>query len=454
MKRSCDGEGLSTSRGTTFLAGSALAVVAVLSVGRVPTAGAGPLDLESTPASSNRIVEVFSPDGSIDRVALPEASPEEERTYKAAPGTQVTPLHVSGPSSNRFDIVIVGDGYTQSEMGLFHQHARSKWEAIKAVEPFTSYRSYFNVWMIDVVSNESGVDNDPLPGTMRDTALDMQFWCSGTERLLCMNQAKAQPYAELAPQADQVLGLANSTKYGGAGGAYATSSGGHAAAGQITVHELGHSIGGLADEYDYYYRLGLAEDSNEDVRLPVPYLVYTGGEPAAVNTSAQQHQSMLTSKIKWWRWLGEPSPDGTAVSTYEGGGYYKYGLYRPTENSLMKSLGKPFNLPSREKMTQSFYVHVDPIDAAPPRSIPLDGVNPVTIRVLQPASHDLQIDWFLDGELVSAASGATTFEFPSQNGVRHSSLRVRVVDPTPFVRDPAYVDKFLTQQITWTIAPR
>ena len=401
-----------------------------------------------------QIFEVFSPSGLISRVAVP-AEQEAQATSAELAAAEPIPLHVSGPSSNRFDIVIVGDGYTADQMDLFHEHAESKWETIRTTEPFATYANYFNVWVVDVVSNQSGVDNDPLPGTMKDTALDMQFWCSGTERLLCMNNTKAQQFAALAPDADQVLGLANSTKYGGAGGAYATSSGGNSKAGQITVHELGHSIGRLADEYIYYYRAGVDEDAEEDVTVPAPYVMYVGsvqGEPGQYNITAATEPQMRTRQIKWWRWLGEPSPDGTTVGTYEGGGYYRMGMYRPTDQSLMRFLGRPFNLPGREKMTQAFYEHVDPLESAPSRDAPLDRRAPVTIDVVDPIGHSLSIDWFLDGQPVPAASDRTSFAIPKNS--KATRLSVRVVDETAFVRDPGWISEFLTQEMAWNIAPR
>jgi hypothetical protein len=426
----------------SVLVAATLAFAAPLGAGPV---AADPPDLQ--------VFEVFAPNGVISQVAVPVQADEAATAQEVAEASDgVTPLHVSGPSENRFDIVIVGDGYTQAELGLFHEHAASKWEAIKATEPFTTYRDYFNVWAVDVVSNQSGVDNDPLPGTMKDTALDMQFWCNGTERLLCMNNTKAQQFTQLAPEADQVLGLANSTKYGGAGGVYATSSGGNSKAGQITVHELGHSIANLADEYIYYYRAGLDEDAEDDVQIPLPYLLYVGsvqGEPGQYNITASQEAQLQSSKIKWWRWVGETSPGLGRVGTFEGGGYYRYGMYRPTDESLMRYLGRPLNLPGQEKMTQSFYAKLDPIESAPPQGQPLDGVSPVMIEVLQPADHELTVDWFLDGERVAAAHNTTTFDFPSG---QHSELKVRVVDETPFVRDPTWIAQYLTQEMVWDIA--
>lgn len=276
--------------------------------------------------------EVFSPDGTITQVPVPAAF--QARAAAAEVAAEVVPVQETGAPAARFDIVFVGDGYTFAEQETYHQHVVSKWNELSSVEPFKTYRQYFNVWQVNVASNESGVDNDPTMGTARDTALDMGFWCQGrdvnTERLLCVNQAKANQFAALAPQADQVIALGNSAKYGGSGGGVATASGANAQAGQIAVHELGHSIGNLADEYDY------------------PYDRYTGAEPPEANVSTRADGS------KWAEYLGKTSQDGGVVGAFEGGRYHKYGVYRPTQNSIMRTLGREFNLPSRDAMIDAF----------------------------------------------------------------------------------------------------
>lgn len=50
------------------------------------------------------------------------------------------------------------------------------------------------------------------------------------------------------------------------------------------------------------------------------------------------------------------SPDGGRVGAYVGG-YYTTGLNRPTDGSLMRFHGKPFNLPGVEAMIAGFYRH-------------------------------------------------------------------------------------------------
>ena len=423
----------------------------------VPAAAGAKIDAAST---RTELVEVFSPDGSITRVEVPKVEPAALSRVEAAAlaDSDLGSLQVSGPSENRIDLVIIGDGYTAAEMAKFRDHAASKWQDIKRFEPFTSYASYFNVWVVDVVSPQSGVDHDPRPPVLRDTALDMQFWCNGTERLLCVDQNKARAAAAAAPGADQILVLANSTKYGGAGGAVATSSGGSLAAGLITVHELGHSLGGLADEYDYYYRAGLAEDSTQDVTIPAPYLAYPKealGEPGGVNITAEADpQQLVAKKLKWWRWVGEESPDGGPVGSFEGGGYYRYRMYRPTQDSLMHSLGiaeggNPLNSPSIEQMVKQFYRFIDPVDAAPAEGPLTPGA--VTLDVVEPAAHRLQIRWFIDDVEVESARDSVTFDLTPEVAGAASTLRVVVSDTTAFVRDPSFLSNDLTQTLSWDI---
>ena len=297
----------------------------------VPTAPA-----TATQDQTTESMEVFSPDGSIFRADVSRpASDRAPATNHDLAASEVIPVEVHGPSESRFDLVFIGDGYTKGQQGLFRQHVAAGVRRMFEVEPFRGYRGQFNIWQVNVVSAESGVDNDPQPGVRRNTALDMYFWCDNIERLLCVNETKASQYAAAAPDVDQVVALANTTKYGGAGGSVATASGGHASSTDVVVHELGHSIGGLADEY---------ENGTCDPREP--------REPNATTRTAEQ---LSAGREKWYRWLGQPSPDGGVVGTYEGARYCTSGMYRPSPNSVMRTLGQPFNPPGTEAMIAGFY---------------------------------------------------------------------------------------------------
>jgi len=241
-----------------------------------------------------------------------------------------------------------------------------------------------------VISNESGVDHDPTYPIWRDTALDMGFWCGGTERLLCVDVGKAYAYARNAPDVDMVLAVANSTKYGGAGYSgsdLATVSGGNGAAPEIALHEFGHSLGDLADEYWYVGQ------------------TYTGPEPPEPNVSKLTAAQMKAAGTKWAKWLGEnnPSYDGL-VDTYEGARYCQFGIYRPTSNSKMRSLGRPFNLPCAEGLVVQMYKIVRPIDDSTPTSQTLRGYEIVFVDPVDPVGHTLDIQWYLDGSPVPGAT--------------------------------------------------
>jgi IgA peptidase M64/PKD domain-containing protein/putative Ig domain-containing protein/Big-like domain-containing protein/flagellar hook capping protein FlgD len=348
----------------------------------------------------------------------------------------VTTILNNGPTSNRIDIAYVGDGYLQSELPMYAINAQSNLDALLSQEPFAGYRTFFNAHRVDVVSNESGVDNDPVLGITRDTALNMGFYCGGTARLLCVDFQKANQFASAAPAADLVFALANSTTYGGSGYTrLAAISGGNLAAAEIGVHETGHSLGGLADEYEYD---GPA--------------VYTGAEPQEPNVSTLPAPSMAASGAKWARWLGDPGIGyGGLVGTYEGGFYSQFGIYRPTLDSKMRSLGQPFNLPSVESLILQFYQYVRPIDNATPAGTQLDEFSTAFVDPVAPPEHPLAIRWYIDGTPVPGATGKTFHLCTGTISLGDHVLAVSVQDTTSLVRDENQRKLWMTESRFWDL---
>jgi hypothetical protein len=343
-----------------------------------------------------------------------------------------------GPPANRIDLVTVGDGYTADQLGTYAAHVNAALSTMFSKEPFQTYASFFNVHQVDVISNESGVDHDPTYPIWRDTALDMGFWCEGIERLLCVDIGKAQAYASNAPDVDMILAVANSTKYGGAGYSdedLATVAGGSSWAPEIALHEFGHSLGNLADEYFY-------GDGS----------IYPGPEPVEPNVSMLTAAEMAAAGTKWASWLSEnnPSFDGL-VSTYEGATYYDYGVYRPTYNSKMRSLNRPFNLPSVESLVIEMYKIVRPIDAATPTDQTLHGSETVFVDPVQPVDHALDIQWHLDGAALPGATGSTLDLTTVPMSPGQHLLAVDVVDDTWFVRNATARATWLTDTRSWAV---
>ncbi|MFF9477418.1 M64 family metallopeptidase [Streptomyces sp. NPDC014733] len=416
------------------------AFAATLALTAAAPAGAAP----APAARSGQPVEYFTgPGGHPHHTTVPASAPlaPAARTSIAADG-DVTSLVKNGPVADKLDVVFIGDGYTADQQEDFHKAARAKWEKMTAVEPYASYTKLFNVWAVDAVSHDSGVSGDPTQDVVRDTALGSGFFCSNTERLLCVDTAKVEAYAAKAPAADLVVVLGHSSKYGGAGyndvssqvgyDGIATASSDNDQSDQIAVHETGHSLGKLADEYDY---------GQEGT--------YTGPEPTEANISTLGADAMKSQQKKWYRWLGQESPDGGKVGAYEGGGYYEKGLNRPTDNSIMRTLGREFNLPGREAMIAGFHRHATSLTAEVPTGQTLARGGALRVTPLPGATPR----WYVDGREARAARGATTVR-PAALGVpadgRRHTVTVRATDPTDAVRDPS-LRSLLTTELSWRV---
>ncbi|GAA2317434.1 M64 family metallopeptidase [Streptomyces kunmingensis] len=371
-----------------------------------------------------------SPPGRISR--------EQQAPAVAPDATPVTPLQRTGPSDGRLDLVVIGDGYTADQQGDFHQDAQAKLDAIFAIEPYKSYQGLFNFWLVDAASNQSGVSGDPTKDVVRDTAVSSYFFCSDTERLLCVDEKKVDTYAQQAPGSDIVFVISNSSKYGGAGYSGLTSTAGHTGIATMSsdndrsyligAHELGHSIGLLADEYQY--------DG---------YGTYPDSEPAEPNTTKQTADGMRSMQTKWYRWLGQNDPAGGTVGAYEGAGYYEYGIYRPTQNSIMRALDTDaFNLPGREAMIAGFYRNADLVTAA--------GTLRVDLAPLPKGLADVQVRWYVDGAEVVGAAGERALKAASLNLRKGThTVTAKAVDRTTALRDPA-ARQAASNSVTWTVS--
>ncbi|RSD14926.1 M64 family metallopeptidase [Amycolatopsis eburnea] len=357
------------------------------------------------------------------------------------PAGTVTEVQVTGPVAQRFNLVVLGDGYTAAEQPKFFADVQRHVSTLWSLEPFKSYRSYFNVFAVSIASPESGVDCDPsLDAPKKNTPLDMGFWggcnAQSVQRLLAVDDAAAQRYADLVPGTTaanrQILALGNSSTYGGAGGSYATASGGSALSALISPHELGHSLGGLDDEYDYYARA-------------VPGGAYEGGEPDSIHHTLLTEKQLRDQHAKWWRWLGEPSESGGPIGRFEGGLYTQTGVWRPSEHSMMKTLGYAFDQVGRERMTQRISAKVPLVSGGTPAgTIGADRV--VWLRTMHPVSHRLDVRWTLDGRPLRGSDALDLRQAHVKPG-KHT-LTATVTDPTPFVRDPAVRP---TATRTWTV---
>ena len=398
------------------------------------------LSLTATPPARKEKVCSCHPgaDGVLEGGILYLPAPAEEiAAFNTWPSTTI---ESNGPSTNRVDITFVGDGFQAAQLPTYATLVSQRWATIRSREPYVSYHRYFNAHRVDVVSTDAGVDNDPSQGVARNTALDMGFWCSGIERLLCVNTTKALNAGLCAPGRDQVLAVANSTKYGGAGYPTAdvcTFSGLEGNSLEVALHELGHSFGDLADEYDY------ADGTT-----------YAGPEVPESNVSILTQASMQSAGTKWAPWLGVNLPGVGLHGSFEGARYYQYGIRRPTGDSLMRSLGQPFNGPSLEQMIVKVHQATSMIDAATPAAgTSLVRGATVSATLVQPSQHALSLQWFRGNDAIPGATSASIATAGIAVAPAGTQLRLVIVDPTTKVRNESLRNTHLRETYVWTLLP-
>lgn len=377
--------------------------------------------------------------------SVPLSAPPAQASAAEPGSATVVPVQVTGPPAKRFNLILMGDGYTEAEQAGFRADADRHLNVMWSIEPFKSYRNYINVYRIDIVSGESGISCDPgLDSPRRTTPLSMGFWgrCNpaSVQRLITMDNAAATRYANLVAGTTsgnrQILALGNSGTYGGAGGTYATASGSNSMSALISPHELGHSLGGLQDEYDYYQR-------------GVPGGAYTGPEPSSAHHTLLTEQQLRDQQKKWWRWLGEPSESGGPIGRYEGGLYYTTGVWRPSAHSMMKTLGYYFDQVSREVMTQRITAKTMVIQDSAPVDAPVGADRVLWVEPMRPVSHALTTTWTLDGRELPGDRDALDLRTLDLSPGTHT-VTATVADPTEFVRDPA-IRQAMTRSRTWTV---
>ena len=343
----------------------------------------------------------------------------------------------NGDPANRVDIVLLGDGYTADELSKYQSDIQQFVQLMFEQEPLKEYQRFFNVHRIDVASAESGSDH-PETGTFRNTAFDSAYNCAGIQRLICANTSKAATVAfnSLVPaQIDLIILIVNDPVYGGSGGSIAIAST-NVFAVELVLHESGHTFGLLADEY---------------TSTPPP--CSNTVEPSEPNATRQTSRAA----IKWGAWIDPSTTLPTTsvqpglVGLYEGARYCTQGLYRPTFNSKMRSLGLPFEQVNNEQLVRRVYNRVSPVDSFAPanRSLSLTTAQSQTFSITTPAplTHTLNVSWTIDGQPAGTSSSLTVNAGALSVGTH--IVEATVSDQTAFVRsDP---EQLLTERANWGV---
>lgn len=240
--------------------------------------------------------------------------------------------------SSGINVVFMGDGFTQQDLvkwGEYEVAGRNIIERLFSVSPFSTYQHYFNAYIVYAESEEQGIGTSY---TSKKTAFGVKT--QRNSRALVVHPSTCYRFASEAlkinmNQIHLVVLLANTDgSKGSANDRVAITT--HTDRSKVAIHEVGHALAQLADEY-------------EDSTLAVSH-----DWSWQLNNSANVDDHGELDRIKWAHFVGKT--DYGAVGAFEGGNYVRRGVWRPENNSLMRDISVSyFNAPSREAIVKRIF---------------------------------------------------------------------------------------------------
>ena len=433
---------------------------------RVPAGVGGELTLSNLGRESTVDLGIVEREAaSLPIPSVPEAEPQS-----ASGGDRGT---ASGPSSNRVDLLVMGDGYTAAEASTFATDVENMRVAMFGFSPYREYASFVNWTSLFTASAQSGADHppyqagctttsccaetaaqtDPRANTFVDTAFDGRFCTSQIHRLVTVNNSKVLAAASASPNWDEIIVLVNDPVYGGAGGSISVTTT-NTSARLIVVHEYGHTFHRLADEYTTAYP-GFPACSD-----------ISGTRACEANVTDQT----VAGSIKWASWITPgnaiPTPAGTAgIGLFVGARYQTTGMHRPANNCAMRSLGGQFCSVCSQEYVLRLYrggwgtpsAGIDLIEpgsespsTATTVNVAAGGSQVFSASVLRPQPDSVSLQWYVDGVAVNGANG-TSFTFqPGTGGPATRQIELRATDTTALVR-AAMAGSDLVHRRIWNV---
>ena len=256
---------------------------------------------------------------------------------------QVTRIH-SATVGKGIDVVFVGDAFADKDQNLFNKYVELGKEAFFTEEPFRSTNTRFNIYRIGSVSKNGIITQEG-----GDTKFSAQFGqgtnISGDDKAVFSFVQEKIPSVDLTKTI--IFVIINKAKYAGTCWMYTNNMAicyvplcrNENDYAQTLRHEgCGHGFGKLADEY-FYDSMGRIPDDKVSELKKWKGFAYGFYENVDLTSDP--------NTILWSKFISDSRYSGK-VGVYEGGYTYPYGVYRPTDNSIMRYNTGGFNAPSRE----------------------------------------------------------------------------------------------------------
>ncbi len=298
--------------------------------------------------------KIYEKDGYLKELIENDFKPNKDQ-YTSTDYTQdgTTVQLQKAAEGNGINIVLMGDGYSDRQIadGSYKADMEYVYSNLFTKEPYKSYKHLFNVSYVNAVSATEGFEYG-------NTALSCGF---GDGTYVYGNDNAVFKYAQKVVDASAIdetlmIVVMNSNNYAGTCFTYYPNSSGtdHGKGAavayfpkgessetfaQLLHHEAnGHGFAKLADEY-----------ANEEY----------GAVPAEEVENTKNQQSLYgwwknvdftndPAQVRWKKFLEDTRYAKEGLGVFEGGLTYWSGVWRPTENSIMRYNQGEFNAPSRE----------------------------------------------------------------------------------------------------------
>lgn len=292
----------------------------------------------------------------LDAVTINQLGSTTESTDFSADGQiRTIQTHTVG---NGVPLVFLGDGFLDTDIadGWYDQVVDTAVEHFFSEEPARSLRDYFDIYSISVVSPNN------IFGSGYKTAFSSEFEGGGSTGI-SGDDDLIKTYVKTVPginwEKAQAIVLLNSTQYAGTtyfgflsddksrnvdfAVAYCPIIDGIDSETfcQVLVHEsVGHGFAKLDDEYSYEEMGTIPSDEIKDIQQIQSQLGWYMNVDFTTDTDA----------VLWSAFLADSRYADQGLGIYEGADTYMYGVYRPTENSMMRENVEGFNAPSRQQI--------------------------------------------------------------------------------------------------------
>lgn len=247
------------------------------------------------------------------------------------------------------DLILMGDAFSDRQIadGTYTDVIEKAVDSFFSEEPYKSMRDFFNVYVVNVVSlTESYEHGGQTLGTRH-----------GNGTYVYGRDSKVVEYAKKAVGEERlddavIVVLMNEDAYAGTCVMYHLQSGDYGRGlsiayfptsnnpdtfnGLVTHEAGGHGFAKLADEYAYEDMGAVPQNEIASVQEMAQY-----GWWKNVDFTSDPVQ------VKWGPFISDERYASEKIGCYEGGLTYWTGVWRPTENSIMRYNTDGFNAPSR-----------------------------------------------------------------------------------------------------------